>query len=113
MLAGACPRLPSSVECLHSLADAQDLAGDPDGALATLDRAAPLDPTNVDTALKRGIALAELSRYPEAEEAFRRAAALRPSAAEPWTNLARLFRLTGRPTEADEAQRRADELTPR
>ena len=113
VLAGACPRLPSSVECLHSLADAQDLAGDPAAALTTLDRAAPLDPTNVDTALKRGIALAELSRYPEAEEAFRRAAALRPSAAEPWTNLARLFRLTGRPTEADEAQRRADELTPR
>ncbi len=112
-LAGACPRLPSSVECVHSLADAQDLAGDPAAALATLDRAAPLDATNVDTAMKRGIALAELSRYPEAEEAFRRAAALRPSAAEPWTNLARLFRLTGRPAEADEAQRRADELTPR
>ncbi|MGB7961570.1 MAG: hypothetical protein WCF12_01235, partial [Propionicimonas sp.] len=113
LLEATCPSLPGSVECLHSLADAQDLNGDPTSALSTLDDALLLEPTNVDTHLKRGIALANLARYAEAEAAFRHAADLRPTAPEPWRNLSLLYRLQGRSEDAESAQTRANELTPR
>lgn len=110
---GLCARLPGSVECLHAVADAHDLSGDHAGALALLADAEQLDPTNVDTQLKRGIALAESGHLAGAEAAFDRAKALRPTAPEVWANLAQLYRLQGREADAAAAEARAEALRPR
>jgi O-antigen ligase len=106
----SCAELPGSVECLQTLADTQDLAGQHQEALDTLNRATPLDPNNVDTLLKRGIALAELGRTPEAIEQFQEAARLRPTAAEPWDDLARAYATTGRAADAAQARATAEQL---
>jgi O-antigen ligase len=109
-LTDACLQLPGSVECLQTLADAQDLSGRHQAALDTLDRATPDDPDNVDTLLKRGIALAELRRLPEAIDVFERAAQLRPAAPEPWDDLAQAFDQAGRSTDAAAARATAERL---
>jgi O-antigen ligase len=113
LLAETCPRLPGSVECLLPLADAQDYNQDTAGALATLDGALLLDPNNVDTWLRRGIALANLKRYGDAEAAFLKAVSLRPTAPEPWTDLAQLYQLQGRTAESQQAKDKAASLTRR
>jgi O-antigen ligase len=105
-----CARLPGSVECLQSLADVHDLAGEHEASLATLAAAAAADPHNVDTILRRGISLTELARYPEAVTAFQLAATLRPTAPEPWDDLARVYELSGRGADAVDARARADAL---
>ncbi|WP_375432381.1 O-antigen ligase family protein [uncultured Friedmanniella sp.] len=110
LLEPACPRLPGSVVCRQTLADAYDLAGEPGAALQTLTGALPLDPFNVETLLRTGVALSELGRPAEAEQTFRQAAGLRPSAAEPWDNLAHLMRQQGREAEAGAAEARARAL---
>jgi len=109
-LADACDRLPGSVECLQTLADSQDLAGQHQAALDTLDRATTDEPFNVDTLLKRGIALAELGRLTEAIDVFQTAAQLRPTAPEPWDDLAQAFDRAGRGEEAATARATADRL---
>lgn len=113
LLRSTCSKLPGSVECLLALADAQDLAGDHNAALTTLNAALALDPFNVDTYLKRGIALASATRYPEAEAAFLKAVELRPTAPEPWTNLATLYQLMGRTSDATAASAQAAQLAKR
>jgi len=105
-----CAELPGSVECLQTLADIQDLAGEHEAALDTLHRATPQDPNNVDTVLKCGIALAELGRTPEAIDQFQRAARLRPSAPEPWDDLAQAYARTGRASDAALARATAEQL---
>jgi len=87
----ACESLPGSVECQLTLSTARDVAGDHAQALAAAESALTIDPTNVDAHLARGIALAGLTRYDDAEEAFLEASRLRPSAAEPWIDLAHLY----------------------
>jgi Flp pilus assembly protein TadD len=109
-LAEACLQLPGSVECLQTLADAQDLSGRHQAALDALDRATPDDPNNVDTLLKRGIALAELRRLPEAIDVFEKAAQLRPAAPEPWDDLAQAFDQVGRNNDAATARATAERL---
>lgn len=84
------------------------LGGDPRSAVGALQRALTLDPMNVDTLLKLGIAQAESDDASAAEQSFRRAAQLRPSAAEPWDDLTALFRRQGREQDAADAQRQAD-----
>ena len=93
---GRCEPLPGSIECLHTLADLQDLAGEHRAALATLATASALDPTNVDTLLKTGIAHAGLREWDAAESSFLAAQRLRPSAPEPAENLEQLRVLRGR-----------------
>lgn len=110
---GGCADLPSSLECLHVLGDAQDLSAQYRDALATEDAALAIDPTNVDTHLKRGVTLAQLGRYDEAEAAFLRAAELRPSAPEPWENLTQLYALTDQPDQETAASQRAADLASR
>jgi predicted Zn-dependent protease len=109
-LRATCAQLPGSVECLQALADVQDLAGEHGAALETLDRATVADPNNVDTLLRRGIALSELGRYPEAIGQFQLAQTLRPTAPEPWDDLARAYEQVGRSADAAAARARADVL---
>ncbi|MGC4154228.1 MAG: O-antigen ligase family protein [Propionicimonas sp.] len=106
----ACRALVSSTECLHTLGDLQALAGDPESSVQTLTVALSLDPTNVDTLLKRSIAHAEAGDAEAAEADLLRAAALRPAAPEPWENLAILYQQTGRADDALSAAARAEEL---
>ncbi|MEA5052789.1 MAG: O-antigen ligase family protein [Propionicimonas sp.] len=106
----ACRALVSSTECLHTLGDLQALAGDPAASITTLTEALDLDPTNVDTFLKRGVAHAEAGDAEAAERDFTRAVALRPSAAEPWDDLALLYQREGRTVDAERARARADQL---
>jgi hypothetical protein len=113
LLARTCPVMPGSTECLQALGDAQTLAGDPQAAQVTLERALESDPVNVDTMLKLGIAAAEVGSTEAAEGWFRRASDLRPSAPEPWQDLAALYRRLGRDADAAEAEATAEHLTPR
>ncbi len=106
----ACARLPGSVTCLQVLADLQDLSGDHRAALRTLQDALAAGPVNVDTVLRQGIAHAQLAEVDAAEERFLLAAALRPSAAEPWANLAELYARAGRESEASAARSKAEQL---
>lgn len=69
-----------------------------------------LDPTNVDVLLKLGIAQAENGAVDDAEASFTSAANLRPSAPEPWQDLAELYHRTGRTADAEQAQARAEQL---
>jgi O-antigen ligase len=110
-LRNACASLPESTECLVTLSTASDVSGDHAAALEAADAALTVDPTNVDAHLARGIALAELSRSSEAEAAFLAAAQLRPSAPEPWTDLAKLYDSMGRTADATAARAKATELT--
>ncbi|MHB1008340.1 MAG: O-antigen ligase family protein [Propionibacteriaceae bacterium] len=112
-LRDACARLPESTECLVTLSAATDVSGDHAAALAAAETALAVDPTDVDAHLARGIALAELSRQDEAEAAFLTAARLRPSAPEPWTDLARLYDTQGRTADASAARATAARLTKR
>ncbi|HET7723893.1 MAG TPA: O-antigen ligase family protein, partial [Propionibacteriaceae bacterium] len=112
-LRDACARLPESTECLVTLSTATDVSGDHAGALAAAEAALAVDPTDVDAHLARGIALAELSRPADAEAAFLTAARLRPSAPEPWTDLARLYDAQGRGNDANLARAKATSLTRR
>ena len=112
-LRDACARLPESTECLVTLSTATDVSGDHAAALAAAEAALTVDPTDVDAHLARGIALAELSRPAEAEAAFLTASRLRPSAPEPWTDLARLYDAQGRTVDASAARATAARLTKR
>jgi len=106
----ACESLPGSVECQLTLSTARDVAGDHAQALAAAESVLTIDPTNVDAHLARGIALAGLTRYDDAEEAFLEASRLRPSAAEPWIDLAHLYTLMGRTADSQAAKAKADAL---
>jgi hypothetical protein len=106
----SCAQLPGSVECLHTLADIEDLSGQHEAALSTLDRASADDPNNVDTLLKRGVTLAELGRNPEAIEQFQIAVRLRPTAPEPWNDLAQVYDAEGRTADAAQARATAEQL---
>jgi tetratricopeptide (TPR) repeat protein len=107
----ACASLPESTECLVTLSTASDMSGDHASALDAAEAALAIDPTDVDAHLARGIALAELSRSSDAEAAFLTAAQLRPSAPEPWTDLAKLYDSVGRTSDATAARATATQLT--
>lgn len=110
VVADACQRLVASVECLQVLGDLEALAGDPAASVRSLDRALSIDPTNVDTLLKRGIGNAEAGDPTAAERDFLTAAGLRPTAAEPWDDLSTLYQRQGRTADATRAAEKAAEI---
>jgi Flp pilus assembly protein TadD len=112
-LEAACNSLPGSVECQLTLSSARDVTGDHARALAAADAALTFDPTNVDAHLARGIALAGLSRYNDSEASFLEASRLRPTASEPWSDLAHLYTLMGRTADSQAAKAKADALAKR
>ena len=112
-LEAACNSLPGSVGCQLTLSSARDVTGDHARALAAADAALTFDPTNVDAHLARGIALAGLSRYNDSEASFLEASRLRPTASEPWSDLAHLYTLMGRTADSQAAKAKADALAKR
>lgn len=106
----ALARVPDSLTARAAAAVAAEATGDLDAALALLDtqvRAAPADP---EWRLRRGVVRAEGGDPAGAEADFLAAADLAPGAAQPWLNLALLYRLTGderaASAAAEEAARR-------
>lgn len=106
----ACGDLPGSVECLHTYADLQDLVGDSRGALSSLARAQQYEPFNVDTLLRQGVVYARSEDYERAIASFNQAMSLRPTAPEPWDDLARVYEMQGRGSDAERARERAQQL---
>ncbi|HEY3544961.1 MAG TPA: O-antigen ligase family protein [Propionicimonas sp.] len=113
LVSSACSQLPSSSECAMVLGDLQTIAGEPASAVATLQKARRIDPNNVDLLLKLGIAQAENDSPGDAEASFLQAANLRPTAPEPWRDLATLYRRIGRDAEAAIAEAKAEKVQPR
>jgi hypothetical protein len=80
-------------------------------ALTVVDGILAGDPDNPLLLLRQGVLYGELHRYPDAERALRRAASISPSSPEPWSDLATLYGLEGKPAQQAAAQRRAQQLT--
>lgn len=91
--------------------------GDAEAALAHYERALQAgDETHPETEVQvqvaRGVALRALGRVAQAEEAYRRALSLDPSAGQAWHNLGNLLVENGRPREAAQAFERAASIEP-
>lgn len=82
------------------IANAQNRAGDVNGALITLDAALMEDAENVRALVLKGNLLAQSSRYDAAETALKKARGLAPGSPAPMVGLGNLQRLRGNTTEA-------------
>jgi arylsulfatase A-like enzyme/tetratricopeptide (TPR) repeat protein len=82
-------------DVLLNLAAAMTRLGNPNAALAALQRGVELDPDVADAWNQLGILHASAGRSSEARDAFERAVSIEPSAAEPRYNLALLARGSG------------------
>lgn len=87
-------------------------ADDAAGGLAEFQRAAALDPTQVEARSSASIALYKLQRFAEAAESARQAIALSPHHAKAYTNLGNALVEVGDLDGAMAALRRAIELAP-
>lgn len=103
-------RLPTSSEAALDRARCLELDGRYAEGGDVLARALGHDPVNVDLVLLQGVLAAEAGDPQAAIALLRRAADLRPSASEPWTNLAVVYQQLGRTGLAAEAAARAQEL---
>jgi Flp pilus assembly protein TadD len=92
---------PRSVVNRISLGNALDARGDHAGALAEYRAALEADPRSADAHLHFGTALAEAGRLEEALHYLETAARLAPEDEAVLHNLARAYRLSGRPDRAD------------
>lgn len=88
-------------------------AGQSAKAVTLYDRIIVLNPNLPEVHNNRGVALAALERFAEAEAAYRRAAAQNPNYAEAFNNLGNALCEIGKLEEAACALRRAAELRPR
>lgn len=102
--------LPLSSEAAADRAHCLEVNGLWVDAESVLAAAVANDPVNVDLWLLRGVIAAEGGDTAAAIGHLQRAAALRPSASEPWANLAVVHGLRGETDLAAEADRRAAEL---
>lgn len=84
----------------------------PADAVPLLTRALQIESGSSKARLFLGMALADLGRYAEAEKPLRAALQKHPDHPEAWENLANCLMELGRPTEADECQRRVSALRP-
>lgn len=99
-LAGA----PDNADALLGLGSALFKAGDPDGAVVALAKAAPI--VNTMTAYNRlGVAQTQAGLFAQAQESFEAASALAPDDLDVRTNLALAAALDGQETKAIEATR--------
>lgn len=81
--------------------------GDPNGALAAVERAIAIDPKNADAFHKQTAVLTLLGQYPQAEAAARTSISLDPKDAIGWANLGDALMQQGKSAEAIDACRRA------
>lgn len=103
---------PHDWESWNNLGNAKRLAGDEDGCLAALQRAAELMPSSPPVRLNYGTALAAFGRAQEAEEQLRRMAADFPQDAKPLRELHALLKQLGREEAALEAIEEASKRSP-
>lgn len=87
LLESAVKRSPTSANRL-ALATAYFKTKDYDKGLAVLDAAIQTDANNYDLRMLAGRALRDEKKYPQAAQQFLAAAQLKPSAVEPWSELA-------------------------
>ncbi len=69
------------------------------------------DPMNADLVILAGVIAAQSGDLVRAESLFLEAAELAPTSPQPWQNLAIVYERMGRGQDADEARRRAQDLT--
>jgi serine/threonine-protein kinase len=81
---------PNSAVVAAAIAYVEDILGNPDAQLTSLQRAAKLDPRNPNIFNWLGVALAERHRYAAAQNAFQHARALAPADPEIHVSLAQL-----------------------
>ncbi len=81
-------------------------------AVALCDRILSLKPDLPEAHCNRGVALAQLGKLHDAEQAYRQVIALRPDHPEAYSNLGEVLRCLGRLDDADKAVRYAIALQP-
>jgi len=111
MLTPACSRLPDSVECMNDLALANIRAGNSAAAADLLHKSLSVDSVNITTLMLMASAQDGLGDQAGAEALLLQATELRPTAPEPWQNLANLYTEEGRTADAEAAQAKADALS--
>ena len=94
---------PDDATGYHFLAETQRAAGQPQRAVATLDRALLVVRESPLTYFLLGEAHNDLGRFHAAAEAYRRALAMDPQLADAWFGLGRASLQLGRGTDAREA----------
>jgi len=85
---------------------------DLEAALASIDRAAAMNPGSANVQVHLANVQARSGRHMEAVDTYRRAASLNPEMPAPWTGLGNTLKTIGRQTEAIEAYRHATVLRP-
>lgn len=105
-------RWPGQGDALHFMGLLRHQQGRSDAALALLQQAALALPGEPGPCNNLGNVLSALQRWPQAEQAYRRALALAPDFADAVGNLAQACIQQGRLSEAAELFRRALELLP-
>jgi O-antigen ligase/Tfp pilus assembly protein PilF len=103
-LSKAASATPNSVNTLLDLASVAELRGDYSGALGYLDDANRLAPNNPLVLLRRGVVHAEAKDYPSAESDLVEVTAILPTSQDAWSDLARVYRLQGRSSDAAAAE---------
>lgn len=104
---------PARCHDLVKLATALMRTGDVNGALAVFDRAIAIRSDHPLALARRGLALAQLRRVPEAIESLRRAAAVEPDLAEVRRAMGDLLLETGQNHAASSEFRQALRINPR
>jgi class 3 adenylate cyclase/tetratricopeptide (TPR) repeat protein len=85
---------------------------DPVQGLQYWQQAYQIEPTDFNASMNVGIGYAVQKNYPEAINAFQRAAFINPKHELPWTNLGNLYTLTGQSDSAESAFRSALQRNP-
>jgi tetratricopeptide (TPR) repeat protein len=85
---------------------------DLESALASIERAAAMNPGSANVQVHLANVQARSGRHAEAVETYRRAASLNPEAPAPWIGLGNTLKTIGRQAEAIDAYRRAAALRP-
>jgi tetratricopeptide (TPR) repeat protein len=101
---------PDDVTGYHFLAEAQRSAGDPKGAVTTLERALLVVRESAMTYRLLGDAYVDLGRDAVAITAYRRALAIDPRLADAWFGLGRAASRTGRTADVREALQALEQM---
>lgn len=101
---------PDDATAYHFLAEAQRAAGEPQRAVATLERALLVVRESALTHRLLGDVYMDLVRYPSAMSAYRRALVIEPQLADAWFGVGRASLRLGRTGDAQEALRTLEQM---